>query len=723
MRIGNVALVVLVLAVGGLMPAGARGARGGMKTVKDDRGAPPEVKAAMAELWRRGTCLLSSVLKPAARDSVVPGDVGTTPVVTPRLFSRRGAILAYAADGATLWAADDQALYQADAAAGKLIRRFGRPEGLPDELIVSIAPAGDSVHLATRTGLARLDVKAGRIRPVPDIRFTIGLLAAGGGAAWLVSDAGAYHLPPGQADWQALGEFPGQKQLAAVAGRGFWWPTWRNHVRTLISDAFANADGLYVICLNRLLRYDPSAGKWKTLCEQAWQARASGRTVWALTTAGVARYDGAADKTQPFRSGAGPAPGRPVAMAAAERTLFLATEPDYDARAERFVGGGISQLDLASGKWTITDTVDGQDVRFTSAVVAAKDEAWAACTLYDKVVQLGAHPGMAHVTRWRPHACGLGLLHWRGGSWTLAKPDLPAGEKRWVLGQKGTVDADVIRPETVPSLHCCAGRLWGTYHMFPQHYYAGYYVSVGCLGIRDSQTWTARCDVRTEELGLAGEQPELLLISHSHGHRIVLAEGHPVVLGIEELAGRTWAICESGLFVHDADADKFTPVVREDFRLYWRATAAATGPRALWFGGDGGTVSRLDRRTGQIELVGVAPRRKVVAVACDDGRVFVRTARTNVSLPVSLRGAVKLPDADAIVFDGKGWSASDDKAGPPGPKRTCETKGNYVWRGKQRVAFLRGVFKPSVLCEDAGAGKLWLATYEGVASIPLPGAE
>ena len=116
--------------------------------------APPETQKAMQELWRRGTCLLSSVHKPAEKDSTVPGDIGTTPVLHPRLRTWRGEVNCYAVDGGTLWAADDQCLLRIDAATAKVTRTFDGRDGLPDEVIQSIAPAGGTVWLATRAGLA-----------------------------------------------------------------------------------------------------------------------------------------------------------------------------------------------------------------------------------------------------------------------------------------------------------------------------------------------------------------------------------------------------------------------------------------------------------------------------------------------------------------------------------------------------------------------------------------
>ena len=43
----------------------------------------------------------------------------------------------------------------------------------------------------------------------------------------------------------------------------------------------------------------------------------------------------------------------------------------------------------------------------------------------------------------------------------------------------------------------------------------------------------------------------------------------------------------------------------------------------------------------------------------------------------------------------------------------------YLSRNGKRVAFLKGVFRPRVLCEDRAGDTLWLASYSGVLSVPL----
>jgi hypothetical protein len=76
----------------------------------------------------------------------------------------------------------------------------------------------------------------------------------------------------------------------------------------------------------------------------------------------------------------------------------------------------------------------------------------------------------------------------------------------------------------------------------------------------------------------------------------------------------------------------------------------------------------------------------------------------------------------AAFRDGRGWSAEPAAFPVVRPAYTVRQKSNYVLDGaKRRVAFVTGLFRPEVLCEDKIGGKLWLGAYSGVASIPLPG--
>ena len=106
------ALILLSMALAGFTHAAERPGR------VDQINVSPEIKAGMMEFWRRGNCQLSSVYLPAQKQAPVPSDIGTTPVLVPRLYNAKGLLLCYAVDGETIWAADDQALYEINASTG-----------------------------------------------------------------------------------------------------------------------------------------------------------------------------------------------------------------------------------------------------------------------------------------------------------------------------------------------------------------------------------------------------------------------------------------------------------------------------------------------------------------------------------------------------------------------------------------------------------------------------
>jgi hypothetical protein len=223
--------------------------------------------------------------------------------------------------------------------------------------------------------------------------------------------------------------------------------------------------------------------------------------------------------------------------------------------------------------------------------------------------------------------------------------------------------------------------------------------------------------MQTAELGLDGDQPEIVEASASHGE-LVMADGHAAVLGLQTIGGRLWAVCESGLFVHDAKSGKFAPVLKEEFRSYWKCTAAVADDAGVWFGGDSGTISRFDRKDGVLRLVGVAPGRRVTGMNITGG-LTVLTEKAPVCLPASLRTAAKLPDANILVFDGKQWSAGAKAGMSFKPHYSMTAHTNYLASDGRRIAFLKGVFQPEVLCEDPAGKALWLSTWEGIARVSL----
>ncbi|MGQ9663357.1 MAG: hypothetical protein ACUVWX_13615, partial [Kiritimatiellia bacterium] len=522
----------------------------------------------------------------------------------------------------------------------------------------------------------------------------------------------------------------------ATVNKGFWWFMCANTEVVLIEKMLAKQDGLYVLQERQVWRYDPNAEKWLSITRDAWKILEHKGTLWVMCTSSVKRYDAASGSIRSYEYGKGPALGRPTAMAATDDAFYLARYGDNDEKAtqvESFVGGGISRLDLATDRWTVVDEIDGVKLNFVDSLLADGDEVWAAALLYDKIVQQGAHPGMAHVKRWVPHPDGIGIAHFSAGRWSLLSKRGLKTQKRW-MGPHGTrVELDNIGPQNVHMLCVTHDRLWGAYKIVPEHWYGGYGESAGCLAARLDGRWEGRFDVQTEELNLTGEYPALFGMSRSHGE-VYLAEGHFIILGLENISGHCWVVTQGGVYVNDERTDRFVTVLEGRDRLYFRATAAAPTADAVWIGGDGGTVSRLNRRTGRLELVGVVPDRTITAIAVDGKRVVVNTAppegKYAIALPYSMRSANRLPIADSLAFDGEKWTVSDEKISPPDTAYRCNYTGpyrdvaarqeNFLYRGEQKVAFLRGVFRPQVLCADPVGGKIWLGVYSGLASVPLP---
>ncbi|MGB2821562.1 MAG: hypothetical protein WBF17_11310, partial [Phycisphaerae bacterium] len=77
------------------------------------------------------------------------------------------------------------------------------------------------------------------------------------------------------------------------------------------------------------------------------------------------------------------------------------------------------------------------------------------------------------------------------------------------------------------------------------------------------------------------------------------------------------------------------------------------------------------------------------------------------------------PEGDVLEFDGRRWTAGAGQVAPKPLPYTFKSRSNYLYKADKRVAFLKGVFRPIVLCEDRVGGKLWVGTYAGVASVPL----
>ena len=697
----------------------------------------PAEQAGMAEYWRhapRYGCLCCSVSIPAPKAAAVPGEIGSQAVLEPRVYENKARLNGFCTADPFLWTADDLAVYQIDARRRTLVRTYRAADGLPDVPVRQLVADGKWLWIVGRSRLSRLEVSAGRIDVPNQPPFTLARMATGPAGTFLVTEKGAYRWDAAANRFESLGAYPGQSNVARAVQRGFWQFQWHKHVSSLLRDVVVGQGELYVLAGNTLSRHD-AAGRWVQIAQDAWRMALDEPHLWAVTTAGLLHYHRPTEKVTRYAGGSGPTPGKPVNLAVAGGAAYLVAEPRFDGREKRYTGGGVSRFDPAAGKWTTVQQVGGADVAFTPAVAVDGSDVLVSARLVGEVEHRSLHPGMANVREHIAKVTGLGVaVGAASGDWRLLRLQGIDGGPYWVMGQQKKHRHDRVRPQQISHVVACGDRLWAALRNFPETYYGGYYPTVQCIARRTEAGWTAVAErPRAESVGLAGDQPGILCLTATHRKPIVLGHGFPKVLGLFRAAGTVWLVQEGGVYAYDAAKDAFQAVLTEGFRAYWQVTAGACDASAAWFGTDAGTITRYDRKTRRFHLLGVVPGRKIDQVRVGNGKVCVRTAnpKTRATLPAGLSDLAQLPPANVLCYDGHSWSAAKAEempaasptpyAFPQGKKGTSNflTGAAHGSDSPKRLAYLRGVFQPQVLCQDA-SGALWLGVWGGVARLALP---
>ena len=694
----------------------------------EDPEPTPRQRAIMAEYWRQAPkhgCLACTAYIPGPKDAAVPRTIGSVPVCQPRLYDTQARLACYAAGGRGLWAAADAAVYQIDTAKRAMARTFTVADGLPDAPVRQILLDGKWLWIVGAGRLARLDVAAGRIEAPAQPAFAVARMARGPAGTLLVTEQAAYRWNAAAATFESLGPYPGQRWVAAAVERGFWQFDWRGTWESLLRGAAVGTKGFYVVAENTLSRAEAGSG-WQQLSKGVWSIVPGPEALWAVTTGGVLRVDDATGKAQAFAVGQGPAAGLPIDVAVGAGAAYLLVEAVYNSKAKQFAGGGICRLDPAGATWDNTARIADTDVCFPAAAAVAGEDVLVAVRRMVGVDDRVLHPGMAKVRRRLPRIDGLAVAVRRGARpWELLHVAAGPGRFRWVIGQKNEAGRDRVHPQRVSHLAVCGDRLWAVCQNFPENYFAGYYPTVQCVARRAGEGWQAVEDrAREDELALAGEHPDVMCLSATHGSPIVRAHGHPDVLGLVCCAGTTWVIHTGGIYAHDPSTDAFQAVLTVGYRAYWKVTAGAWDGSALWLGTDAGTVTRFAPAGGAWRIVGVAPGRAVAQLRAGGGKVWLATAPSKALLPPQLETLPKLPEGRFLCYDGTAWSPSDAASAPPeapAPPYAFQGKApNFLTDpDKRNAAFVKGVFQPKVLC-SAGPRTLWIAVWGGVGRLDVP---
>jgi len=145
------------------------------------------------ELWRRMRCLACVVL-PATRNAAAPSALQGAIPIAGRFYSLKRRLTAWTRDARRLWAADDHQILQIDLDQRRVLRSFGKEEGLPDQLVYQLLSDGQALWIVHRGGVAVLKAGEDRIRDVPRLQARFARVAADAGGVWIVADTGTFRV-------------------------------------------------------------------------------------------------------------------------------------------------------------------------------------------------------------------------------------------------------------------------------------------------------------------------------------------------------------------------------------------------------------------------------------------------------------------------------------------------------------------------------------------------
>jgi hypothetical protein len=698
------------------------------------------------ELWRRMRCNACVVL-PATINAATPKNPRGTKMLTGRYYSYREKLTAWTTDAEHLWLADDSRLLQISLKDKKLVRTYGRADGLPDRLVYQLAGDGKTLWVVHRGGVARLAVAEGKIVDVPELKSSYARVHLDAGGAWITTDKGTFRAKGDAAKLEKLPALPSAWRITKAVEKGIWIPHWERRTGHFMADPASAGDALFVVSYGSIQGL--SGGKWTTVASRSWKPLAAGGRLWFLNAEGLNEYDPKSGKTSVHKPPES-CRGRCVQMVSTGAGLWIASYPVPPAGGGQPTGGGLARFDLEKRKWQAHAEVGGSRTDRISCLQSAGDALWVVA-LEGKYSTKSAHPGMTTTRKSMFETTGMRLHRFdrkagKWQSWPLALSDL---EKRLICGQDGKRGSDSIVPEFVERISVGAERVFAATRLVPRKYFGGYWPCVNALARKQGGKWSTSFEHDPAQLGLQGEQPPVLNISHGELTRVGSrlkdhlweAVAQDMVLGLFARGGTHWAITDGGAAFFDSAAGKWSRVVEPEYRWYWRATAALQDGDYLYLGSDRGLVGRLAVKTGKFELLAAIKDRSVKRFARGkDGKIFLATEAAPLGqLPVFLAGKLKPLDGDAAVFDGKTWKLARVSDLPPPPPQSewvfkpfdrkghfDKTDGNFLCRRAGVTAaptyYLKEVFFPLFLCGGEKEKRMWISTYTGLLRLDLPGS-
>jgi len=699
------------------------------------------------ELWRRMRCNACVVL-PATINAATPRKAHGAVPVTGRYYTHRERLSAWTLDGENLWVADDSRLVQISLKSRKPVRSFGRREGLPDSWIYGLASGGGKLWIVYRGGVARLDVAEGRIVDLPALKSAYARVHLDPGGAWVLTDKGTYRFRKGAAEPEKLPELTSAWRIAKAVRKGIWIPHWERRTGHFMTDTTSIGEKLFLSSYGSI--HMLSGGKWSTIASRSWSPTVAGGRLWYLNAEGLNEYDPAGGRTGTHRLPPG-CRGRCVKLLAAGKALWVAAHPSPGKGNTPPSGGGLARFDPDGNEWQAFAEVAGGRTDRIACLSLSGDELW--CVALDgKYSTKSAHPGMTTTRRSIFETTGMRLLNFdrKTGEWRSMKLALSGLEKRLICGQDGKRGSDTLVPEFVERLSVGPERIFAATRLVPRKYFGGYWPCVNGLARRKNGKWQTGFDHDPGQLGLQGEQPAVLNISHGELTRIGSqlkdqlweAVAQDLVLGLFNRDGTHWVVTDGSVGFFDAAAGKWVRVLKPAYRWYWRATATIEDGGYLHIGSDRGLIGRLEIASGRFEVLGALKNRSVAHFSRGkDGRLLLAARPAPLGkLPVFLENGFKFLDCEAAEFDAAAltWKPAGAEALPPvkNPPRWFfrpfdrkghldKTRGNFLCERTGATAkpryYVKEVFFPQFLCEAGGGKRMWISTYTGLVRLELPG--
>ncbi len=696
------------------------------------------------ELWRRTRCNACSVQR-GAQYSAEPRDLHGAQALTGRFFPYKQQFRSITRDSKYLWLATEDLIYQIDLATKTMVKTYDRSIGLGSQPFLELLSDGKTLWILSRGSAAALPIGQEKTIPLSIPKFQFARLCSSDTGTWVITDSGTYRYTSPEQAPQIFPALPTGKRIASEIEKGMWLPAWKRNTAYYLVLPVIIGQRLYVSSF--LDVYELADGVWNKVIPGGTQHQVQNGRLWALAGEGLVEYDPATktSKTHVAKE----LTGRLTGLVVTKTDAWISAEPVPDAKGENFTGGGLARMDLANGQWQCWQTIDGMDASHSMLQLGQDGAIWDVRHQGGYKV-LSAHPGMTFVTKTLFAASGFGLHRWDAVNKTWQTTPLPSLilEKRFICGQDGQ-GADVeISPQSIESICVTADRVFASARLVPVGSFSGYWPCIEPIAKRDAcGKWTAAFEHHPEQLNQQGEQPLILNISNK-GEMILGAVGHDDVVDMFLNDGQPWTVTENCVAWFDTAKDTWHKVAELGYNFYWRPTAILDEGDTVFVGGDRGTVSQLDLKTGTCRILGGLKNRRISQIVRQDGKLVIAGIQPPPGLlPVYGLGNFNLLDSDAAIWDGKTLVALDAAPSLPvvapmrwkfqptevdpnmnPPFRREQIIGNMLWGPESDGKlipryYFKEIYAPTVLDFGMESKRIWCSVFGGLFVVDLPKAE